>query len=60
MQKYLYIKHTNDKYELPILVTDSVKEMSEKTGRTRSSISTMVSRRIHGYTKVPFNTKGED
>jgi len=51
----LYIKHTIDKYELPVAVADSTKELSIMTGKTEGSIRSMVSRKQNGYMKVVFN-----
>lgn len=48
----LYVKCTTDKYQLPEIVCDSVKELAEKTGKTAGSIATMISKGYPGYYKV--------
>ena len=40
--KYIYIATTYDKYELPIAVADTVKELSELTGANKKSIANRV------------------
>ena len=43
-KNYVYIKVTADKYELPIFVADSVKELSQMCG---SSVNTILSTMSH-------------
>lgn len=40
----LYLGVTADKYELPLIVTDNVREMSEKTGYSEHTIAQALSR----------------
>lgn len=48
--KYIYVATTFDKYELPIAVADTVKELSELTGVNKKSIANRVSDgRSHFY-----------
>ncbi|MCR5404325.1 MAG: hypothetical protein K6E91_10995 [Butyrivibrio sp.] len=48
----LYIKVSNDKYELPIAVEDSPTKLAQKLGLERSSVATMCSKQINGYHRV--------
>jgi hypothetical protein len=48
----LYVKCTKDKYQLPEMVCDSVKELAEKTGVRPGSIASMISKGYGGYYKV--------
>lgn len=38
----VYMKVTNDKYELPIYVCDSIDELSEKTNVKKASLRTAI------------------
>ena len=40
--KYLYMMVTEDKYELPVIVCDSVKELARKVGVRPDSISACI------------------
>lgn len=40
--KYLYVATTRDKYELPIAVADSVKELAELTGIPYKTIAMLM------------------
>lgn len=63
--KRLYMKVTNDEYELPVAVADSSKELAEMVGTTRNAILSAIS---HGktdkykrvYIKVEFEDEEED
>lgn len=48
MKRRLYLYVTDDKYELPLVVADSVAELARKVGRNESSISSMISKRARG------------
>ena len=50
--KFLYMKVSKDKYELPVAVAESVDELARMTGNTKKSIYSMVSRNTGGYRKV--------
>lgn len=50
--KYLYMVTTHDKYELPIAVADSVKELSMMTGIPSSTISISISLGRPYYYKI--------
>lgn len=43
MPKALYMQVTSDKYELPLVVADSMAELARKTGNKRSSIASAIS-----------------
>lgn len=49
MLNYVYLEVSNDKYELPVVVADNLKELSEKTGVKTTSISTMLSKYENGH-----------
>ena len=46
------MKVSPDKYELPIAVADSPRELARMTGNTRRSISSMISKSCKGWCKV--------
>lgn len=48
----LYVKCTTDEYQLPEVVSDSIKDLAEKTGKTPGSIATMISKGYSGWYKV--------
>ena len=48
----LYIKVSNDKYELPIAVADSPAELAAVLGVKRESILSMLTRQVGGYHRV--------
>ncbi len=41
--KYVYMKVSNDKYRLPEVVADSIKELAERCGTTSGSIRSYMS-----------------
>ena len=53
--KYIYIATTFDKYELPIAVADTVKELSELTGANKKSIANRVSDGRSHFYRVEVN-----
>ena len=53
--KYIYIATTYDKYELPIAVADTVKELSELTGANKKSIANRVSDGRSHFYRVEVN-----
>lgn len=59
---FLYIIKTRDKYELPLAVYDSLKELSKATGTKRSTISSYISHTKNGtksfckYERVEVDT----
>lgn len=60
----LYLKVTSDRYELPLAVADSVKELSAMVGVKRNSIKTMIWKDENGikkgcYKKVIIEEKNE-
>jgi ribosomal protein L7Ae-like RNA K-turn-binding protein len=40
--KTIYMLVTNDKYELPLVVADSVAELAKLTGQKRSSVASAI------------------
>lgn len=53
MGKYLYIRISPDRYELPEAVADSPAELSRMVGVKRQSISQAISKSKHGK-KTPY------
>lgn len=51
-KKYLYIKYTTDKYELPVAIADSAARLAEMIGLKESSVRSMISRGQRGYKKI--------
>lgn len=49
MPKQLYLKVTNDKYELPVAVGDSVIDLARLLGLNRSSLESVFSKVRHGH-----------
>ena len=49
---YLYMKVTKDKYELPIAVADTPRELSKMVGIKAQSISRYICLGLEGYKKV--------
>lgn len=49
MKKKLYIKTTHDKYELPIAVAESTRELAEMLGTTRNCVSSCFSHNLKGW-----------
>lgn len=47
----LFMKITEDKYELPLIVTPNISELADKCGVTRNSIESEISRYYHGRIK---------
>jgi hypothetical protein len=45
---YVYMKVTNDEYELPVCVRDNLTELAEACGYTKGSISSEISHAKHG------------
>lgn len=47
----LYMMVSKDKYELPLAVADSVRELAEMTGGKENSIRTFITKYEHGAIK---------
>lgn len=47
----VYLKVSHDKYELPLAVADSVREMAEICGVPENNISSLISKYGHGILK---------
>ena len=55
MLKKIYMMVTRDEYELPILITDSIDELAEKTGKSKNSILSSISHYLSGrYPYSPY------
>lgn len=52
----LYIKTTLDKYELPIAVADSAKELAEILGVKTDTVYAQISKKRRGWYKVSCET----
>lgn len=48
----LYMKCTKDKYELPLIVEDSIQTLANKAGVTVGAVSSMISKHIGGYHRI--------
>ena len=48
----LYLLVSNDEYELPLVVTDTAKELAEICGIKQDSIYTLISKHKGNYRKV--------
>ena len=64
-KKRLYLKVTEDKYELPLIVCDSVHELAKREGKNDSNISSQISRNIRlgvksKYTRVEIDDECEE
>ena len=63
---YLYMQVTQDEYELPIYVCDSVAELSRLSGSTKANIRNCISRVKNGkrkksrFVKVDIGKLGQD
>ena len=55
----LYVKTTEDKYELPLIVEDSYHKLAEKTGIKAKSVANRCCTEKGGYYKVKLE-KGEE
>lgn len=44
----LYMKVTNDEYELPLAVAESISELAKMTGATKASLFSIFSRQRRG------------
>lgn len=60
-QDHVYMQITNDKYELPLAVADTVEELAQMRGVKKDSIYSIMSHFRHGknnkcqYIKVVFD-----
>ena len=48
MGKYLWLAVEADKYELPLYVADTARELAEKCGTTKHNVETFVSKKSNG------------
>lgn len=59
-KKYLYVATTHDKYELPIAVADSTRELAEMLGVKRETISIYISLGRPYYYRVDVSEECTD
>lgn len=50
--EYVYIMTTKDKYEFPIMIEDSLVELSRKSGVSKATIKSSIRRGAVGYKKI--------
>lgn len=48
----LYLRTTNDKYELPIAVAESPTELAKLLGTSEGSVSSSISKKHRGWFKI--------
>lgn len=48
----LYMKTTKDKYELPLVVEDSVQMLAQKLGLTPGTVASSISKKRPGYYRI--------
>lgn len=51
----LYLKTTNDQYELPLFVADNPKELAEMVGTTTNSVKSAISHKCAGWHRVEID-----
>lgn len=56
----LWVKTTLDKYELPVAVADSAKELAEMVGSTQNSVLSSVSKGRRGWYKIDVEEDEDD
>ena len=56
----LYMKVTKDKYELPIAVAESPRELAEMLGATRKTVSSCISKKLPTWKKVEIEDEEDD
>jgi len=49
---HLYMKVTDDKYEFPVAIADTAKELAAICGANKNTISSSISKKIGRYRKV--------
>lgn len=61
LKQVLYMRVTRDKYEFPLNICTTVKELARQTGRTEASIFTLISKNKPGWKRVEieFDTDEE-
>ena len=53
-EQYVWMKVTNDKYELPVLVADSAPELAKMLGCSPNNIYSSLSHAKHGRQNSPY------
>lgn len=53
----IYMKTTLDKFELPIAVADTIKELAAITGNSYGTIATSISKNRKGFYKILIEEK---
>lgn len=59
MKKKVYMLVTKDKYELPIMVCDSPREMAEKLGKSQRAILSALSHHRKGIVRLEIEVEDE-
>ena len=54
MSKAIWMKVTNDKYELPLVIADSSRELAKKLGLSKDSVSSAISKAKRRGTKSQY------
>lgn len=61
--KFLYLEVTNDKYELPVVVATTLKELGEKVGKDSPWLSRLMDKErakaLYAYRKVEIDEWSE-
>lgn len=65
MKNVVYMAHTLDKYELPIAVADTVGELAQLCGTSKSTILSAITHEKHNeirgrYKKIIIDEEGEN
>lgn len=60
VKQVLYMRVTRDKYEFPLNVCATVRELARQTGRTESSIFTLISKNKPGWKRVEIELDEEE
>lgn len=56
----LYIKTTRDKYELPVAVAESAKELAEMINTTENCVYSAISHKHKGWIRIEVEDESED
>lgn len=58
MKKYVYVAYSKDKYKLPVVVADSLGELSRKIGIDTNTISAAISHAKKKWMLLSFCKSG--
>lgn len=56
----LYMKVTKDKYELPIAVAESPRELAEMLGTTRQNVLSCISKKLPTWKRIYIDDEEDD